>query len=177
MESLQQGHRHQIGLHDRERPFGHGRRNGSNINRLKILLRQPGARCLPGDAQDGNGIGGRGIKPGDHVGSGRPGRAEAQADITAGGACIAFGHVRSALDMPRKDMADGATGFQRRIKRVDSGPRYAEGAGNSLFLQNENGSIDSTHSGHGGILQHDPMLRAWHPVRYFSIFSKKFFIL
>jgi hypothetical protein len=160
MKRLLQGHGHQIGFHDRDRPFGDGRRNGSNIDRLKILLRQPGARRLPRDAQNGNRIGGSGIKPGDHVGSGRPRRTEAQADVAAGGAGIAFGHVRSSLDMPCKDMADGATGFQRRVKRIDSGPRHAEGAGNSLFLQNENGSIDSTHSCHGGILQHNPMLRA-----------------
>ena len=128
VERLLQRHRHLVGLHDGDRPFGDRRGDRRDIDRLEILLGEPRPRRLAGDAQDRDGIGRGRIEPGDHVGAGRAGRADAQPDIACLGAGVALGHVRGRLDMAGKDVADRAARLQRRIERVDRRARHAEGA-------------------------------------------------
>ena len=50
----------------------------------------------------------RRVEPGDHVGAGRAGGADADADVAGGGAGVALGHVRGALDVAGEDVRDGA---------------------------------------------------------------------
>ena len=148
VERLLQRHRHLIGLHDGDRPFGDGRGDRRDVDGLEILLGEPRARRLAGDAQDRDGIGRGRIEAGDHVGAGRARRADAQADIACLGAGVAFGHVRGGLDVARQDMADRAARLQRRIERIDRRARHAESAGNPFPFENENRGVDGAHPGH-----------------------------
>ena len=142
--------RHQRRLAHGHRPFGHGLCDRLDVDGLEILLVEPRARRLAGDAEDRNGIGDRRIEPGDHVGAGRPRGADADADIAGLGPGIAFGHMRGALDMARQDMADRAALLQRRVKRIDRSPGNAEGGRDAFLLQNTHGCIDSSHLRHIG---------------------------
>ena len=148
VKRLLQRHRHQIGLHHRDRPLRHRCCDRRDVDCLEILLVQPRARRLAGDAQDGNGIGRRRIEPGDHVGAGRSRGADAQTDVAGLGAGEPFGHVGGRLDMPRQDVADRAPRLHRRVERIDRRARHAEGAGNAFLFENENRRIDGAHPGH-----------------------------
>ena len=64
--------RHQRRLAYGHRPLRHRFRDGFDIDGLKIFLVEPRAGRLAGDAQDRDRIRNRRIKPGDHVGAGRP---------------------------------------------------------------------------------------------------------
>ena len=128
-----------------------GRGNRRNVDRLEILFGEPRPWRLPGNAEDWNGIGRCRIEPGDHVGAGRAGRADAQADIACLGARIALGHMRGGLDVARQDMPHGAARLERRVERIDRRARHAEPAGNTLPFENENRSVDRAHPGHANL--------------------------
>ena len=89
-----------------------------------------------------------GVEPGDHVGAGRAGGADADADIAGLGARIAVGHVRSALDMARQDMADRASLAQRRVERIDRGAWHAESDRHALPLEHQHRRVHRLHLGH-----------------------------
>ena len=129
-------------------PLGHGCRDRGDVDRLEILLVQPRARRLTGDAQDRDRIGDGRVEPGDHVGAGGTRCADAHTDIAGRGAGVAFGHVGSALDMAAEDVADRPPLRQSRVERVDRRPRHAEGGGHALLLEHENGGLDRGHPGH-----------------------------
>jgi hypothetical protein len=90
----------------------------------------------------------RRVEAGDHIRSGRARRADTDADIAMLGTGKALGHVRRALDVAGKDMADRSPRLQGRVEWIDRGPRDAEGAVNPLLLQHVDGSVDSTHLDH-----------------------------
>jgi hypothetical protein len=148
VERLAEHARHQRRLPHRDRPFRHRLCDCFDINRLKVFLVKPRARRLAGDAEDRDRIRDRRVKPGDHVGAGRARGTDADADIARFGAGIAFGHMRSALDMARQDMADRAAPFQRGIQRVDRGTRHAEGGHHALFFEDTHRGIDRSHLRH-----------------------------
>ncbi len=50
----------------------------------------------------------RGVQAGDHVGAGRAGGADADADVAGRGAGVALGHVRGALDVAGQHVVDAA---------------------------------------------------------------------
>ena len=62
----------------------HRLRDRRDVDRLEVLLVHPRARRLAGDAQDRDRVGRRRVEPGDHVGAGRPRRADAHADVAGG---------------------------------------------------------------------------------------------
>ncbi|MFK4514198.1 hypothetical protein ABIF20_001563 [Bradyrhizobium japonicum] len=150
VKGLAEHTRHQRRLAHGHSPFGHGLCDRLDIDGLEVFLVEPCARRLPGDAEDRNGIGDRRIEPGDHVGAGRPRRADADADIAGLRPRIALGHMRGALDMARENVADRPALLQRRVQRIDRGPGNAEGSRDALFLQNSHGSIDGSHLRHIG---------------------------
>ncbi len=127
MERLLQRHRHQIGLHDGDGPFGDRCCDRRDVDGLEILLVEPGTRRLSGDAEDRDRIRRRRIEPGDHVCAGRTRRADAEPDIARRRACKTLRHMRGSLDMPRQYVADRAPRLQRRIERIDRRARHAEG--------------------------------------------------
>ena len=155
MEGLLKDIGNKARLHHRYRPFGHRLRNRCDIDGLKVFLVEPGARRLPGDAQDRNGIGGCRIKAGDHIRSGRAGGADTDADIAGFSAGITLGHMRGTLDVTRQDVADRAARPQRRIKRIDRRPRNTKGAIDPFLLQDTNCRINGTH------FCHDHSSRFW----------------
>ena len=148
MKRLLEDHRHERGLAHRDRPFRHRLRNRLDVDRLEILLIELGALRLPGDAEDGNGIGDRRVKAGDHVGARRPRSADADPDIARLGAAIAVGHMRSAFDMTGEDMTDRAARLERGVKRIDRSAGNAEGAGHAFFFEHANRGFDCFHPGH-----------------------------
>ena len=147
MERLLEDHRHERRLAHGHRPFGDRLGDRFDIDRLEVFLVEPRARRLSGDAKDRNRVGGGGVEPGDHVGAGGPGGADADADIAGLGARIAVGHMRGALDVARQDVTNGAARLHRRVKRVDRGARHAEGD-NAFPLQHEHGGVHCVHSSH-----------------------------
>jgi hypothetical protein len=82
--------------------------DGGDVDRLEVLLVQPRDRRLAGDAQDRDRVGRRRVEPGEHVGAGRSGGADADADIAGGGAGVALGHVGGPLDVAGQHVGDGA---------------------------------------------------------------------
>ncbi|MEY9725818.1 hypothetical protein ABIA07_001719 [Bradyrhizobium yuanmingense] len=150
MKGLAEHTRHQRRLAHGHRPFRDRLCDRLDVDGLEVLLVEPRARRLPGDAEDRDGIGDRRIEPGDHVGTGRPGGADADPDIAGLGARIALGHVRSALDMARQDVADRAALLQRRVKRIDRSAGNTEGRRDAFLLQDTHGRIDSSHLRHIG---------------------------
>ena len=119
-----------------------------DVDRLEILLVELGARRLAGDAEDRNRIRRGGVEPGDHVGAGGTGRADADADIARLGARVAVRHVRCALDMAGENVADGAALAQRRVERVDCGAWHAESDRHALALEHQHRRVDRSHLGH-----------------------------
>src|SRR5258708_28274912 len=88
------------------------------------------------------------MEPGNHVGAGRTGCADAHADVTGLGARVAIGHMRRTLHVARQDMADGTSLAQCRIERVDRGTGYAEGDRNALTFQHEHSRFYRPYPGH-----------------------------
>jgi hypothetical protein len=119
-----------------------------DIDGLKVLLVQSRARRLPGDAQDRNRICDRRIKTRDHVGAGRAGRADADADVASLGAGIALRHVRRTLDVTGQDVFDRAPQLEGRIQRIDRSTGNAERAHHAFLFQDPHGSIDCSHLRH-----------------------------
>ena len=126
MERLLEGPRHLRGFHHRH---GHLRQGGCNvrdIDGLEVLLVQAGNGGLPGDAQDRDGVRGRRVQAGDHVGAGRSGGADADPDVAGLRPGVTLGHVRGALDVPGQDVLDAAVVTQGGVERVDRRSREPE---------------------------------------------------
>ena len=149
MERLLERARHLRGLEHRRRPFGDRLGDGLDVHGLEILLVQPRARRLAGDAEDRNRVGLRRVQAGDHVGARGPGGADAHADVARRGARVAFGHVRCALDVAREDVRNAAARLQRRVQRIDRGAGNAERVGDTFPFEHVHGGIDRSHLGHG----------------------------
>ena len=148
MEGLLEDARHEPGLARHDRPFGDGLGDLGDLDGLEVLLVEPGARRLAGDAEDGDRIRGGGIEAGDHVGAGGAGRADANPDVAGAGAREALGHVRRALHVAREHVADGVSRPQRRVERIDGRAGNAEGLGDAFFLHHENRGGRRRHPGH-----------------------------
>ncbi len=148
MEGLLEDARHERRLARHHRPFGDGLGDLDDLDRLEVLLVQPGARRLAGDAQDRDRIRRRRIEAGDHVGAGRPRSADADADVAGRGARIALGHMRGALDVARQDVADGVARLQGRVERVDRRAWHAEGVGDAFALHHQNRRCGRRHPSH-----------------------------
>jgi hypothetical protein len=177
VESLLEDARHQGRLAHRHRPFGHRLGDRLDVDGLEILLVEPGARRLAGDAEDRDGIGAGRIEPGDHVGAGRAGGADADADIAGPGPGVTLGHMRGALDMARQDVMDRATALQGGIERVDRRARHAEGLGHALALQNPDRSLDSSHSRHARSPARKPLLAYQMPDTTIRQFISEYFFI
>jgi len=78
----------------------------------------------------------RRIEPGDHIGAGRAGRADANADIASLGARIAVGHMRCAFDVAGKNVADCPARLQSRVKWIDCGSGDTKSAVYPFLFQN-----------------------------------------
>lgn len=87
----------------------------------------------------------------DHVGAGRTGRAKTEPDIARRRPGVSLGHVGSALDVSRQDVADPTARLQRRIERVDRGAGNPEGADDAFLLKHTHCGIDSSRSGHDAL--------------------------
>ena len=148
MERLLEHHRHESRLAHGDGPFRHRLGDRFDIDGLKVFFVEPRPRRLSGDAKDRNRVGGGGVETGDHVRPSGAGGADADADIAGLGARIAVGHMRSALDVARQDVTNGATLAQRGVKWVDRGARHAEGDRNALPLQYEHCGVHCFHSSH-----------------------------
>ncbi len=94
---------------------------------------QLGRDGLAGDADHRDRVGERGVEAGDHVGAGRAGGADADADV-AGDPGPAVGRVRAALFVADGDVPDRAV-LQRRVERQDRRAGDAEDGVDALGLQ------------------------------------------
>ena len=148
VEGLLEDAGHQCRLAHRHRPLGHRLGDGLDVHGLEVLLVEPRARRLAGDAEDGNGIGGGRIEAGDHVGAGRARGADADADVAGLRPRVALGHVRRAFDVTGKVVLEAAVGAQRRVKRVDGGAGHAEGGVDSFLAQDVGGGVYCSHACH-----------------------------
>jgi hypothetical protein len=77
VERLRERARHLGRLQHGHRQLGDRLGDGGDVDRLEIFLVQPRHRRLAGDAQDRDRVGPGRVQPGDHVGAGRPGGADA----------------------------------------------------------------------------------------------------
>lgn len=130
------------------RPLGHRRGDAGDVDRLEVFLVQAGARCLAGNAENRDGVGGGGVEAGDHVGAGRAGGADADADVAGLGTGVALGHVRGAFDVTGQDMVDAADLLQRGVHGVDRGTGDAERGIHAFAAHHQYGGFDCSHSGH-----------------------------
>ncbi len=149
MESLLKRPRHLRRLAHGHRPLGDRLRDRLDVDGLEVLLVEPRARRLAGDAEDRNRVGLRRVEPGDHVGARRAGRSDAHADVAGGGSRVALGHVRGALDVAREDVRDAAAPLHGGVQRIDRRARHAERAGDAFLFEDEDGGVDCAHAGHG----------------------------
>ena len=172
VECLLKRARHLRRLAHRDRPLGDRLRDRFDVHRLEVFLVQPRARRLAGDAEDRNRVRLRRIESGDHVGAGRPGRADAHADVARHCPRVALGHVRRAFDVARQHVRDAAAPLHRGVQRIDRGARDAERAGDSFLFQHEDGGVDCGHAGHGSS---DPEVDACEAVycRYIGLIIAK----
>ena len=152
MEGLLEHARHERRLAHGDGPFRHGFRDRLDIDGLEVLLVHPRAGRLTSHAQDRDRVGRGRVQAGDHVGPGRAGGADADADVTRAGPGVALGHVRRALDVPRQHMANRPSRSQAGVKRIDRRAGNAEGAGDAFPLHHQNGGVGGGHSGHGRLL-------------------------
>ena len=148
MERLLEGARHLGRLQHRHRPLGHRLGDRGDVDGLEVLLVQPGDRGLTGDAQDRDGVGAGRVEAGDHVGAGRTGGADADADVAGLGPGVALGHVRGALDVPGQHVLDAAVLAHRVVEGVDRRARQPERLGRALQLQDLHGGVDRAHLRH-----------------------------
>ena len=148
MEGLAENARNQRGLAHGDRPFRHRLGDGLDIDGLKVFFIQARAGGLSSDAQDRDRIRNGGVETGDHIGAGRTGGADADADIAGLGTRIALGHVRCAFDVARQNMIDRSALLQRRIQRIDRSARHAERADDAFLFQNAHCCIDCPHLRH-----------------------------
>ena len=89
-----------------------------------------------------------GVEPGDHVGPGGAGGADTDADIACLGAGIAIGHVGSALDVARQDVADRAALAQRGVEGIDRSAGHAESNRHAFPLQHHDRRVHRLHLRH-----------------------------
>ena len=107
-------------------PFGHRLGDALDVDSLEVLLVEAGPRRLARDAEDRDAVRPGGVKAGDHVGAGRAGCPDADADIAAARAGITLGHMGGALDVAGQYVADRIVGPDRGVERVDRRSRHAE---------------------------------------------------
>ena len=149
VERLLEGAGHLCGLQHGHRHLGQRLRDGGDVDGLEVLLVQPGDRSLPGDAQDRDRVGGCRVQPGDHVGAGRAGRADAHPDVAGGGAGVSLGHVRGTLDVAGQGVGDLALVAHRAVHRIDGGSGQPEDVGDALQAENLHRCAGCGHTWHG----------------------------
>ena len=147
-EGLLEGVGHLARLEDGGRPLGHRLDDAGDVDGLEVFLVQAGTRGLAGDAEDRDGVGGGRVQAGDHVGAGRAGRTDAQADVARVGAGVALCHVRGALDVTGQDMVNAADLVQCGVQRVDGGAGDAERGVDAFAAHHQDGGLDCSHFGH-----------------------------
>ena len=148
MERLREGTRHLGRLEYRHRHLGHRRRDRRDVDGLEVFLVQAGDRGLAGDGEDRNRIRHGRIQPGDHVGAGRTGRTETDADVPRCGPGEALRHVRSTLDVAGQYVANATVITHRRVERVDRGTGQAECRCCTFEFENLHCGIGRAHPGH-----------------------------
>src|SRR5690606_28205605 len=85
---------------------------------------------------------------GDHVGAGRAGSTDTNADIACFGTGITFGHMRGAFYVTGQVVLDRATLAQTGVQGINRSARYTESAGNALFLHYVYGGLSRSHFCH-----------------------------
>ena len=129
-------------------PLGHRREAGQLVAALvQIPLVQPDAlrRDLAGDAQNGGGIAVGRSQRRQRVERGRPGRADADADLAAG-AGVAVGHEGGALLMAGEDVPDAAVAAQGVVDGEIVRARDAEHSADVVPRQRANDSFTACHA-------------------------------
>ncbi len=149
LEGLAEDVRHLRAFHHRRRPLGHGRRDGGDVDRLKIFFVEFRARRLPREAQDRHAVGHRRIETRHHVRSGRTGGADVDADAAGARAAVAFGRMRAALFVPHEDVPDAAVLAERVVERQNRRAGHAENELDALALHHAHCSFHCRHFGHG----------------------------
>ena len=149
MECLLKRARHLRRLAHGDRPLGNRLGDGFDVHRLKIFLVKPRARRLSGNAENGNRIGPRRVKPGDHVGARRPRGSDTHADVPGLGSRVALRHVRGAFDVARQHVIDPADFAHRRIQRIDCRAGQPECRAHALLQHHLDCRFNRSHLCHG----------------------------
>ena len=155
VEGLLEDARHQRRLAHRHRPLGHRPRDRLDVDRLEVFLVQAGARRLAGNAKNRYRIGLRRVQACDHVRAGRPGSADAHAQVAGLGAGIALGHVRGAFDVARQVVADAVALAQRGVEGIDRGAGHAEGDLDAFFFHHQHRCLCCCHPCHSDLQAHE----------------------
>ncbi|MNQ36172.1 hypothetical protein D3C85_496880 [compost metagenome] len=141
--------RHLARFQNGGRPLGDWLDDAGDVDSLEVFLVHTGAGCLAGNAEDWNRVGRGAVEPGDHVGTGRAGSADAHADVAGLGAGVALGHVRGAFNVASEYVIDAADLLQGGVQRVDGGTRDAKSGIDPFTAHHQNGGFDCSHFAHG----------------------------
>jgi hypothetical protein len=148
-ERLAERPRHLRRLEHRHRPLRHRAGDRGDVDRLEVLLVQLRLRRLAGDAEDRDGVGGRRVQAGDHVGAGRTGGADVHADLPGSRARVALGHVATAFLVAHEHVLD--LGVPHRVvERQDRRARDPEDKLDPLALHHAHCGFGGGHLRHRG---------------------------